>query len=57
MANYGRGWGDGYGGQSSESIDAYQEQQEREAGQIQNALAQRKREKEALERKNSLEGK
>jgi len=46
MANYGRGWNDGYGGQSSEAIDAYQEQQEIEAGQIQNAHAQRKRQAE-----------
>jgi hypothetical protein len=46
MANYGRGWGDGYGGQSAESIDAYHEQQEREAGQIQNAKRQRERELE-----------
>ena len=43
MANYGRGWGDGYGGQSPEAIDAYQDQQEIEAGQIQNARAQRER--------------
>ena len=46
MANYGRGWGDGYGGQSEESINAYQDQQEIEAGQIQNARRQREREEE-----------
>ena len=57
MANYGRGWSDGYGGQSAESANEYQEQQEREAGQIQNAANQRKREKDAIERKNALEGK
>lgn len=36
MANYGRGWDDGYGGQSAEAIDAYQERQEIEAGQLRN---------------------
>lgn len=46
MANYGRGWNDGYGGQSSESIDLYQNQQDIEAGQIQNARRQREREEE-----------
>ena len=51
MANYGRGWGDGYGGQSPEAIDAYQDQQEIEAGQIQNARAQREREAAANLRK------
>jgi hypothetical protein len=44
MANYGRGWDDGYGGQSAEAIDAYQDRQEIEAGQIQNAAAKRRRE-------------
>ena len=44
MANYGRGWDDGYGGQSAEAIDAYQDRQEIEAGQIQNAAANRRRE-------------
>ena len=34
MANYGRGWDDGYGGQSATSIDAYQERQEIEAAQL-----------------------
>jgi hypothetical protein len=51
MANYGRGWGDGYGSQSPEAIDAYQDQQEIEAGQIQNARAQRERETAAKSRK------
>tara|TARA_R110000744_G_scaffold119072_2_gene222206 strand:- start:826 stop:1095 length:270 start_codon:yes stop_codon:yes gene_type:complete len=43
MANYGRGWGDGYGAQSAEAIDNYQEQKEIETGRIQNARAQRER--------------
>lgn len=43
MANYGRGWDDGYGGQSAEAIDAHQERQEIEAGRIQNAAAKRRR--------------
>jgi len=30
MANYGRGWDDGYGGQSAEAIDAHQEREARE---------------------------
>jgi hypothetical protein len=56
MANYGRGWGDGYGSQSAEAIDAYQERQEIEAGQIQNAADQRRRAKEAKARKAQEEG-
>lgn len=44
MANYGRGGDDGYGSQSPEAIDAYQERQEIEAGQMQNARARRERE-------------
>ena len=41
MANYGRGWGDGYGGQSAEAVDDYQGQQEIEMDRIKNARAQR----------------
>lgn len=31
MANYGRGWNDGYGAQSAEAVEAYQERCELEA--------------------------
>lgn len=41
MANYGRGWGDGYGGQSAEAIDAYQDRHEIEVVQSQNAASKR----------------
>ena len=46
MANYGRGWDDGYGGQSPEAIDAYQEREAIEAGRMQTAAAQRGRERD-----------
>ena len=43
MANYGRGWNDGYGSQSPEAMAQYDQQQEIEAGQIQNEAAHRRR--------------
>lgn len=46
MANYGRGWGDGYGGQSAEAQASYQDQQDNEAGQNQNTTRRLARIKE-----------